>query len=739
MSQVTDAFDIVIQVREEVIQQILQAQHRAELLRHRYVRVYQDKRIELLLNSPTLLLVTDPQPDQLARVRMTSRIHYRSRDLATAGDLGTTAAADVTVRAALRLSTGDPGQLVDTASLNVDWQETGHQDIVVHGVVASDANEVRDALLDFIRDYRGGRYVIPSIGSPGQRVGSLAFRFLAGSNGMRVLVVGMNVGNVVKGDKTGIQQVFVQQDWAMALSNDFMLREIRDSLRNHFGNRLPPPHGSTPVQVSDQEVCTLPGPFGNCIDHSRQRVFVDHLDVSLQTGAIVFTGRLRVTTSAFYVPDIGANFTVPVTLSIETNQSLQISVGRTEVDVTGVFADIANFLSGGAIETIIKNGVQSALQTSLQQGQISGFFSSELLNQFASLGGTADLGITSRATSVEIRSDALIMHGEVTVMNRSAQPHAAFVSLRPENALTRRILHAGPSWAPGGRITEYHWDFGDGQSERSAGDTTRFVTEHDYQPGVYNTCLTVSDDLGRTRTACVSLATATLSLRHTPVQYEEHTLSPWHVCQTTDPIDVEFAVFDEQTPVRDALVRVEGREGYQFEDYTDQQGRISFRIDLTNDHARSDGSGRGFMIIRASKDGYVSASFATLYFVDCELLFAPIDRSREALAELFERFQELPDLTGPDIPPGPDGPWPPIESELDSYKRRVGDVGLALDVLTKLILLLERDPEILQIEPFLGIDNVEGESIKALEQRFEEGLSTISEALDGLHEERHRL
>lgn len=745
MSTLTDTFDIALQLRGKVVEQILQAQHRAGVMRHHYVRPHNRKRVELLIDSPQLSLVTTLQADRLARAQTTSRVHYHSRVLSDTGDVGDSAVADVTVRTTLQISTGDPGPLSDGATLIVDCQETGRDDIIVYSGNAAAVKEVKDALLGFIGE-QGGGYAIPRIGSRDQQIGSLAFRSLStGSNLAPVLVVGMNIGDVVKGNKAGLQQVFVQQDWAMALASDFVLRKIRDSLRNHFGNQLPPPNGGASVQVLDEEVCTLPGPFGWCLDYSRQRVFIDYLDVVIQTGAISFAGRLRVTTSAFYVPDINANFTVSVTLSIGADQSLQISVGQTEVDVTGVFADIATFLSGRAIETIIRNGVQNALQTGLQQGQVSGFFSSELLGQFASLGSTANLEITPNATFVEIRSEAVIVHGDVNVMNRSSRPHANFIALRPENALTRRILHAGASWAPGGRIIQYHWDFGDGQSEGTAGNNARFVTEHDYEPGIYDTCLTVTDDLGRAQTSCLRLATARLSLQHTPVQYHGHTLLPWEDCQTADPIKAEFTVFDEQTPVRDALVRVEGRGEYRFEGYTDQQGKVTFQIDITNDRTILDGQGRGYMIVRASKDRYIAPPFERLVFVDCEQLFTTIDLGRKGLAGLlerlreFERVREPPDLGRPDIPPEPEGPFRPIKGRFDSYRRKVEDVGLALDVLTKLVILLERDSEALPIQPLLGVDTQEGEPLKILAQRFEESFSNISKALDTIREESRRL
>src|SRR5439155_19805034 len=128
----------------------------------------------------------------------------------------------------------------------VDWLATTGADIAVYGAAPALETEVKAALLDFIATENGGAFPLPPIGAAGRAVGSAAFRFLDSSAAPgRVLTVGMNLGPTVKGSKAGLQQAFVQHDWALALSADFILAEVRAALQREFSD-LPPPFGANP-------------------------------------------------------------------------------------------------------------------------------------------------------------------------------------------------------------------------------------------------------------------------------------------------------------------------------------------------------------------------------------------------------------------------------------------------------------------------------------------------------------
>ena len=185
------------------------------------------------------------------------------------------------------------------------------------------------------------------------RIGSLAFQFIpSGLGNSKVLVIGMNVGSTVKGSKAGIQQSFVKQDWALALSREFVLGQILNALKQRYGD-IPPPFGSGPVTLSESTVCTIPTPFG-CVEYSNQRIILENLDVSLSNGAIVFSGLLTQKTDAWYVPDISATFLANTTLSIDSNQDLIVSVGQPEIQLQQWYAQVLNFFLMNTLKTVWK-------------------------------------------------------------------------------------------------------------------------------------------------------------------------------------------------------------------------------------------------------------------------------------------------------------------------------------------------------------------------------------------------
>ncbi len=502
MSPLTGDFDLAVQVREEAIERIFQAMHRAGTIQHHYARAHNGKRVELQISSPRVSFITAAHPDQRARALAISRVYYHSRNLADAGDPGTGAVADVTIRAILYISTGDPAPLAGGAQLVADWQETTRDDITVHGVSNQIADELKDALLSFIGEDGGGSFPVQAIGAAGAQVGSLAFKFLSiPVPGVRpALVVGINAGNVIKGSKAGLQEWFLSQDWAFAISGAYLLEQIKAKLQQQFGS-LPPPLGGSSVTISSTTICILPTPFG-CAAQARQRDILERFEVSLSWNKIVFSGQVTRIIDAPLVPNVTATFTAEATLAIGGNQELQVSVSQPQVQLGQWYAQVFNILTFDSIGTAVREAVRAALQSGVQQGQISNIFSSETLRALASLGTSVNLQIDPRATNVWVRPDGVVLNGTLAVANTSAPPEASIVTLPSSSSPLRRILYGGWSWAPGAQITRFQWDFGDGQSEVTDGTNARFVTEHNYVPGEYTPCLTVTDGFGRTATNC---------------------------------------------------------------------------------------------------------------------------------------------------------------------------------------------------------------------------------------------
>jgi hypothetical protein len=67
------------------------------------------------------------------------------------------------------------------------------------------------------------------------------------------------------------------------------------------------------------------------------------------------------------------------------------------------------------------------------------------------------------------------------------------------------------------------------------------------------------------------------------------------------------------------------------------------------------------------------------------------------------------------------------------------DIALALDILTKLVILVEQNSAALPYPVLLGIDARARRPLEAFRERLDESVSTVSQALDALREERRRL
>ncbi|MCK5609186.1 hypothetical protein KAR91_45350, partial [Candidatus Pacearchaeota archaeon] len=477
MSALTDDFDMALQVTEETIQRVVQARYKVGIINHKYIRNYYDKRVNLVINSPQVILTTSTGSDQLAVV--TSRVFYNSRALNDNKDVGRDAVADVSVRANFKLSSGDPGLLNPDTRLIVDFSETQKDDIVVHDAPNDLKNEVKDVLLEFIGN-GGGSFPIPPIRSSSYRVGSLAFRFNANTN-KRFIVVGMNIGDTIKGFKDGLTAEFVQNDWSLALSDKYFLSKLRDRLRQSF-----------PLPYKITRKCTGRSPFtDNCLNW--MTVKMTSLNINLYGGKIKIDGKFDINNS--FLLDTNASFEAFVTLSVGANQSFEVFIDEINVSMEDWWADAANFLSGNQFKKQIRDGIMSALQ-SVSAGSVTNFFTSEIL---ASLGliSRRSLEIELQAMHITIRPDAVIIHGNLITPQLDTPPIAAITVIEVTEAPLHKILHAGESWAPNGTITNYHWEHSDGTSETYYDRYAKFVIDHVYNNKDWHTCLTVTDNLGR--------------------------------------------------------------------------------------------------------------------------------------------------------------------------------------------------------------------------------------------------
>src|SRR5439155_27010990 len=130
---------------------VLHGQHRAAIFPHRIVRNSQGKRIDVVINSPRLVLES-VRTGQNPRARISSTVIYHSRQLDNATDYGQTAVARATVVARLRVTSNDQGLISDKSKLIIDFSDTTRDDITVGESPAELVMEVKDALFDYIQE-----------------------------------------------------------------------------------------------------------------------------------------------------------------------------------------------------------------------------------------------------------------------------------------------------------------------------------------------------------------------------------------------------------------------------------------------------------------------------------------------------------------------------------------------------------------------------------------------------------
>lgn len=764
MNRLTDDFDMALQVTEEALGRVVQTQHPAGVIAHKYARNYGGKRIDLVINSPQVSLLSNFGSNQPAKALVTSRVFYHSRSLHDAADVGRGAVADVTVHSTFTLSSGDPGRLTPDTRLIVDWSETSRDDIVVHGVPNDLENEVKDALIEFVNVDGGGSFPIPPIGSSDHRIGSLAFRFniQLTSSVERLLVVGMNVGDTVKGSKAGMTEKFVERDWALTISDTYFLSEVRKKLQALF-----------PLPYRLARMCTVnaPWPFEGCWNW--MRVFLTALDVHLESGRIKVTGSLRIRNSGALIPDTSATFTAFGNLSIGPQQTLTFSVYNTSVSFGDWVGEVFNFITGDYFENKIRDGIESAFQAGTGES-ITNFFTSEAFTGLASIGSRRSLDIEPRATHVTIRPEGVIIHGDLITPHTDDPPEAAFFVINPREMPAYIILHAGESWSPGGTITEYKWEFSDGTSQTSSGTNARFVKFHNLLMSITETigayggarsvvCLTVTDDSGRKTSTCGPwLPPPTLIIEIIPVpglfvvpvelpsvgsSSVQSSTSIFHtdgqtrdidrdliLARIPDKISLRLCVRCGRMPVKEALVKASGTN-WSVEGYTDDEGGVTLEIDLGKLQISSKIHNefvklyaRGQVLIEASKDGFKSAR-QHLWIVSGDDRKSLVRRMKKRIEALEHKLQKITSGYSPRVD---------LKSLLEiadlKLRMEIAHIVLLLDLIRKVTNFIDHGSGLAQIISNLNIQEKEEKVVEVIAKRIDKLSSTIEEGLKRLAE-----
>lgn len=707
MNTLTGDFDLAVEITGPAIERLVEGMHGAGILRHTFVRTYQAKWVELLINCPQIGLFPAAAPDNITRATAVSRVLYHSRSISDSSDAGISAIADVTVRVKLYLTNGDPAPLNANTYLAADWSETTAADITVYSPNPAVVAEVQGALLEFIADEGGGSYPVPPIGTS-PPVGSAAFQFLTGTGNW--VAVGLNMGAVVKGSKLQLTNPFVQsgQDWALAISSGYAVSQILSAMNAQLGG-LPPPNGPNRVLLSDQNICIIPNPFGGCIASADQKVYLESLNITLQYGQILITGTLSQTTYAVVPITITASFQATATLSI-VNQSLQINVSQPTVQLQQWFAQFLNSLLGGAFTNAIANGIAGAIQSGGGAGSLSSLVSAATLQQLTSLGGAATVDLSVAMNSVGIVPDGIVVQGSLTVQNLSALPVATGVAVRGPSALILNLDALG-SWSPAHHATSFLWNFGDGSAPVQSSNTAPAVAVAHTWPaaGAYTVTLTVSNESGASTTIQIPVKPGILELL---APQAINLAGPWALCEQAGYYSITFTVMASGYPAPDAVVviRTSTNPDQIATGYANSQGQVTFSVNnsmfTAPPPAGSPVNLVGGMLVNAFCKDYLWA-WNYLWLWNCLTLLDWTPRVLEKFAAEAATLAEF------------------ASSPLASAPALAQDVGLAQLTLTNLAQLVARGSSVFPLDllfaaggasPREHLEKIVGQAVKNLHE-----------------------
>jgi PKD repeat protein len=567
-------FDLVLQVSGGSLQRMFKAMHTAGTFRHIYTGCYEDRFVTTVIGAPTIALDGPIHSDGTVRATASARLLYHSRAAADAKDVGHTAVADVAARVRLGLTNqGDPA-LMANAALAIDWTETAASDITVTTTAGSAVEaEIVETLLELVGENAVWNYPLPQLGFGAQSVQNGSFRFL-NAGGTSAVAAGLNLSNVIKGSRGQLQSIFVSSDWAVGIGASFLTSQLSAALSAQLG-ALPAPHGTGRPTLSDATICVVPNPFDfgpRCLASARERVFLDFLDWTFAEGRISFSGAFSQVSDSIFIPPISASFQFDGVPSLSSDGTIAVTFTQPTVQLQQWYAVFVNVLTGGAIATAVSGAIASALASVKGPGG-SGLIDLNAISQFASFGSTVQLPLAIGLQSAQMHSYGMVVQGTLNVGPTSRAPVAAFQVLPASTGPTSVIFNAQSSWSPGGLLASYHWDFGDGTQETSAGTSQRFVTSHNYAAGTYQACLTVTDAQGVSVATCHGVTPGVASVVR--LNASSSTEGTWAVCRTNTTHALSYLITANGAPVSGATMTLSA-PGWQASATSGANGVISF-------------------------------------------------------------------------------------------------------------------------------------------------------------------
>lgn len=185
----TGGYDLVVQIRDDLLVHSLMAMHAARSTAHHATRTT-DRTVTEITIGPHHVRLPGDGDQARARIRVTAWTHPLD-DPTTITSYGSGTVDAAVVAAGLPALRGGP------ATVWTDWSATTAADVTLTAAPGDDPTTT--AVLDWVRADGGGRFVIPEIAGIGP-VTDAAVRFAGDTSGRRVLKFGpvANGGSIAK-------------------------------------------------------------------------------------------------------------------------------------------------------------------------------------------------------------------------------------------------------------------------------------------------------------------------------------------------------------------------------------------------------------------------------------------------------------------------------------------------------------------------------------------------------------
>lgn len=463
----TGDFDVGIYLSAEATGQVLSALHAAGVLPHTGSTMFDGQFLDLSFGVPTLTPLAGE--DNQANVSTEVLCWVRPADDPFAPGFS----AHAVIRSRVQFAVG--ARRADSPAHLFAWYAPQTQNqISVTAATPTQRQVVSRALAQWARSNKPGAFPLnldDRLGDP-RTIHSII-------DEQCNLVAGLTYSNefltsVLPADRP-------DTPFAVSLSAAYLADHIYASLAANLG-AAPPPAGPAPV--------VLDAATGTALESLLVEATASGLTLS---GFLARNGARE------------ASFTVPVIASLNASE-LAITVGDIEVDALGLFNDIANFVSGGALEDGLRAGIRAALADPAGTGNLGSMVSETLFGALASVGTAPEIDLHPALTGLQLSANGLTVTGNLSTSGN--RPVVATLSTLVRDAQTPVILSGTQSWAPGQRIARTRWEFGDGTEINLEDEHCALVTQHQYGAGSWQAKLTVVREDGNSAeaTAVVTVA-----------------------------------------------------------------------------------------------------------------------------------------------------------------------------------------------------------------------------------------